>query len=83
MVGGMDTAVSVIFYTIFFASVLFSYICQLVVPGTASLVKDEKGSALLNRDINTFSFANLSLPDLDGCSPWDHSITDIPQPLFY
>jgi hypothetical protein len=68
----MDAAASVIFYTIFCARVLFSYIRQLVVPRTASLVKDEKGRALLIRDINTGSFADLSLPDLDGYSPWDH-----------
>ena len=47
----MDVA-PVNFYNIFCARVLFSYICQSVVPGTASLVRGEKGRALLIQKIN-------------------------------
>ncbi len=47
----MDTA-PVNFYNIFCARVLFSYICQQAVPGTASLVRSEEGRALLIQKIN-------------------------------
>ena len=50
------TAAPANFYTIFCIIVLFSYICQHVKPGTASLVRGEKGRALLIAGIDYFQY---------------------------
>jgi len=67
----MNATVSVIFYTIFCARVLFSYIRQLLVQGISLLVKDEKGRALLIRDLNTSSL-RISPARPGWIFPWDH-----------
>ncbi len=75
----MDAA-SVKFYTIFCVRVLFSYICQHVVPGTDSLVKDEKGRALLIPDLDATFCADLPV-DLEGCRHLGHFTMDSRHPL--
>jgi hypothetical protein len=55
----MDAAALVKFYSIFCTRVLFSYICQHVVPGIASLIKDEKGRAPPILDLDATFCADL------------------------